>query len=217
MPLHGPDKLLARQTDGLGDAILRQGHYLQRRGQFADRLVVQAVHGQLTLAQQLVERPRRHQRDTVYRHIVGRLLVVLRRRGVLGGQVLVQRAAQVDVQKLDAPANAQHWLVLFQGQRQQLCLHGVTRGAGLTAGGRRGRAVQGRGDILAAGQQKSAAGVGQLAQSGVIVGQRQHNGQAARLLHAPHITGQHPVTLPLGIHQRHNSNQRPFHSSHTSL
>ena len=55
-------------------------------------------------------------------------------------------------------------------------------------------------------------------QCGGIGRQRQHNGHAARLLHALHIAGQHPVTLARLVHQRHNSNQRLFHSStHTSL
>ena len=180
--------------------------------------MVQAVHSQRILAQKGPKRAAGRQRYTVYRHIIGRRLVVVCRRRVLSGQVLIQCAAKMDIQKLNAAADAQHGLVRRQRKVKQPCLHRIARRAGLAALRRRRGTVQGRENILPARQQKAVAGIGQLPQCGGIIRQRQHNGHAARLLHPLHIAGQHPVALARLIHQRHDPNQRLFHSSsHTSL
>ena len=66
--------------------------------------------------------------------VVGRGHVVIHRAPMLGGQILIQRAAEADVQQLDAAADAEDRLVRIERAPEQLRLHRVARGAGLAAG-----------------------------------------------------------------------------------
>ena len=74
--------------------------------------------------------------------------------GMLGGQVLIQGAAGVCVQKLQAAADAQHRLVQPEGGIQQNSLHPVPDGAEGTAGGLLFLPVQGRVHILPPGSSR---------------------------------------------------------------
>ena len=144
MPLHRPHKPLLRQADCLDETVLRPGHLGQAGRQGLHRLVVVAVHADVLRPQQLRQGGAGLEGHGVYRSVVGRGHMVLGLGGVLGGQVLVEGAAQDGVEKLNAPADAQDGQVPFQSQVQQRLLHPIPRRTDLAAGGFGRLSVQSR-------------------------------------------------------------------------
>ena len=110
VPLDGVE-VPARGLHPLHHAVGRRGGDGEPRGRGPDGLVMVAVDGQGFLPQQPLQ-----QRPGLQLHPMGQLaadghiLGVAQGAGMLGRQILVQRAAEAHVQKLHAPADAEYRL-----------------------------------------------------------------------------------------------------------
>ena len=169
-----------------------------------------AVHRKRIPTEQLVQGCSGQNADRMDGRVVGRLLMMFHGAGVLGGEILIERAAQQRVEQLMAAADAQHRLVIAQRKLQHQPLHPVAGLGAVAADGQLFLAIDGRRNVVAAGEQEAVAGGTQLFQVGRILRQRKHDGNAARLCDAVHVAGQHPEALQPVVYQWNQTDQR-FH------
>ena len=149
--------------------------------------------------------------------VIGGRHVVVTVRGPLGGQVLIEAAAQGNVHKLHPPADAQDGQIPVNGLTQQFPLHPVPGGAQLPAHRKDLLAVEGWGHVVAAGEENAAASLQQPPDVRAILRQGQHHPQPAGLGDGVHIPRQHPQAVPPGVHQGDNADDRLFHGSRLLL
>ena len=74
-------------------------------------------------------------------------------------------------------------------------------------------AVEGRGHVVAAGEEDAIASLQQPPDVRAILRQGQHHPQPAGLGDGVHIPGQHPQAVPPGVHQGDNADDRLLHAS----
>ena len=211
VPLHPPDEPFVRHPNRLDQAVGGAGHRLQPGRQGLDGLMVPAGDIGLGPAQQGGKGGARQDGHLVGRLVVGRLLLMLDGRGRLAGQILPERAAQSHIEQLDAPADAQNGLVRRKGHPEQPQLHLVPPRHHQTAGGQLFLAVEGGVRVRPAGKQQPAAHFQNLRKGALVGGQRQHDRQRAGPFQRLKIGRHHPITVPLDIHQRDQTDQRFFH------
>ncbi len=79
---------------------------------------------------------------------------------MLGGEILIQRAAKSCVDKLNSAADAENGFVLLQSEVQQLQFHVISGLAGSNQTRQRKLMVEFRADIVTAGKKKTGAQLG---------------------------------------------------------
>lgn len=128
MPLQTENVRLALKTDGFDQPILTAaGLDAQALAQRLDRLMMNGNNPAATaLGIQLAQAAASLPGDGV-----DVLVVILVRMNfrliILGGNVLVQSAAQRDIDELSAPADAKHWSASFHAFMQQFHLIGIAQ------------------------------------------------------------------------------------------
>ncbi|MEJ2288362.1 MAG: Ig-like domain-containing protein [Deinococcales bacterium] len=182
VPLHRHHEGLVGvgELEGLHDAVRAPGRHLEAVSDPVDRLVVEAVDGQLRLAEGAGEARSRGEGDALQGGSGEVLLQVLL--GVRhGGQVLVQVASVRHVDELDASADPQDGLAQRSEGSVQRELEGVAAPVYRAEVAVRPRPEQVGIDVDAPGQQQavraSRVGVGQL---GIHVGRHQRHGAGRR-------------------------------------
>jgi len=121
MPLHGDQEPGAVALDRLDDAVRRSAGHPQPGRQAADGLMVQGVNADLG-AEQPVQQRSWLQPDRVSGPVPGFQHQVPGAGRIGGRQVLGERAAQRDVDQLDAAADRQHRQVLLPREPDELDL-----------------------------------------------------------------------------------------------
>ena len=211
VPLDGQHKGMAGAGDGLHQPVRGMGLRRQSGGQQPNALVVVAVDPQLLRSGDPGEHAALRQGHGVEGAVVGRLHHVGQDAGLLGGQVLIQRAAHEGIDELHAPADAQNGLAALAEQGEQRALQRVPPGTGRRAERLRGLPVQGRVHVVAAGEQQSVAQAEDLPGVVLIRLQRHCQRQRACRAQAVQITGQHPDALQTVVPKGRDGNDGLFH------
>src|SRR5712672_2958315 len=123
MPLDGDDPglVLIGWLRALDHAVLGPCDRLESRGEIADRLMVAAVHrGRAGAERAFEERSRFHAHG-----MAARLIAVGYRARTLALQILIQRAAQGDVENLDATTDRENRKVAGARSRDKRQLRGI--------------------------------------------------------------------------------------------
>ena len=107
VPLHAQHERPRRRLDALDHTVGRPGHGPQPASEAVDRLVVERVHPALAPAHQAGEQAARGDLDGVRDTVARGALAVLQRGAGPVGQVLVQRPAARDVQRLEPAADGE--------------------------------------------------------------------------------------------------------------
>ena len=108
VPLHAVDEAGRRALERLDRSVLGPADHAQRGSDRVRSLVVVRVDGDPAGADQGGKPAAGLELDLVRGAAAGLGLAVVLRRQV--GQVLMQRAAERDIQRLRSPADRQHWL-----------------------------------------------------------------------------------------------------------
>ena len=211
VPLDGQQKGMVGAGDGLHQPIRGMGLRRQSGCQQMDALVMVAVDPQLLLPGDVGEHTALRQRHGVEGTVVGGLHHVGQDAGLLGRQVLIQRAAHEGIDELHAPADAKDRLAALAEQGEQRALQRVPPGTGRGAEGLRGLAVQGRVHVVAAGEQQPVAKIEDLPGIVLVRLQRHRQRQRACCPQAVQIAGQHPDALKTVVPKGGHGNDRLFH------
>ena len=134
-------------------------------------------------------------------------------RGVLGREILVQRAAERGVDELNAPADAKNRLICLQSFPQHNLLQRIPFRAVRDEPLQRLLTVNLRRHIVSAGEEEAIAEPTELDQILLIRCEREDQREPARLPDSLQIAGQYPEAFFLVISQRRHANDRFHHKS----
>lgn len=182
MPLHGQRERVPGQLDGFDAAVAGPRRHRQPFAEAGDRLVVvvgRFEHGGAGDLRQGTARDDLHG-DTAVHAGCGSVTGVAED----VGQVLVETAAEVDVEDLHAAADPEERQAAVEGGGDQRELGLVAEVAHVAGLGMRGFAVVGRVDVTTAGDDEAVEYVHKGARR---AGRREQNGLPAGRRHAVHI------------------------------
>lgn len=108
MPLNCPYKLAVRLIDRFCDAIRGKCHFSEGGSGHFYCLMVIAVDIERVTVQQLLQGRVFLERNRVNGNIIGRFLMMLCVRGVLGWDILIKRSTKYSVYKLNATAYSEN-------------------------------------------------------------------------------------------------------------
>ena len=137
--------------------------------------------------------------------------MMFNRRRMLPVKVLVKRPAAAYVHQLNAAADAEHRYVQFNCLLQQIFLHPVALRTGLPTFRQTLCTVQGRCDILPAGEQETAADTQKIIQFVSVRGKRHDQRYGSASLDHFQISRNHPDAVCRTIVKRRNA-----YADHTS-
>lgn len=218
MPLDGHGERVPGQFEGLDTAVGGPGRHAQPVAEPVDGLVVVVGRFERRRAGDLREQAVGGDLDRDASELAGRRRVPGVAEDV--GQVLVEAAAEVDVEDLHAAADAEERQAAVEGRGDQRELGGVTEVADVAGLGVGGLAVAGRVDVAAARDDEAVEDV----HKGRRRARRRHDdGLPAGLRHAVHIGLREEAggRVPRGeaglLDVAGDADDRPFHGAHSGV
>ena len=157
MPLHGPNESLLGIVNGFDDSILAATHHGKAGGNILDGLMVETVHCDHIPSDQVVKRGVGRENTVVAGTLCAGCHAMVYFTGGLGGDVLVQAAAKVDIHHLQTSADAQNRLFLLLCQTEEQGFTVIPIGCGCHSVIPLFLTVQCRFDVPAAGEQNAVA------------------------------------------------------------
>src|SRR5258706_4261778 len=113
MPLHADGEAMAGAFDGFDDSVWRDGRRNESAAEASDCLMVGCVYFNRSSAKDCAEPGVVGDLHPMTAMIFFLALLVLGGAGDLVGDILIQRTAENDVERLGAAADAENWQVVF--------------------------------------------------------------------------------------------------------